>query len=202
MKFFCLSDTHAQRPENAVRRLDGQVILHAGDFYNEGVARAHPDWDDVLSRNDILMVRGNHDCVKTDLLDAHDLTMGLCRAGNVWVVGLGWCGHRYCDLAPEPLMTKHVLFLLDACSKVMSSGDRSVLVTHYPPACQMIRYREGFSYKAIASLVEALRPMAVVAGHLHSMSGRTVYHADAPVFFPGHKGCWLDVSEEGAKVTS
>jgi len=200
MRFFCLSDTHGQYPEGVVRRLDGQVILHAGDFYNEGIAQAHPDWDDIISRNDILVVRGNHDCVKTDLLDNHDLSMGLCRAGDVWVVGLGWCGHEYHNLAPEALMTKHVLCLLDACTKVLQDGDRTVLVTHYPPQHKMLKNWEGWEFKCITSLIHALRPQAVVAGHRHGMAGRTLYQDDVPIVFPGPKGCWLDVSEEGVKI--
>ena len=200
MRFFCLSDTHGQRPETDVRRLEGEVILHAGDFYDQGVALAHPDWDDVLSRNDILVVRGNHDCVKTPLLDEHDLSMGFCRAGDVWVVGLGWFGHEFHHLAPEALMTKHVLCLLDACTKTLRDGDRTVLVTHYPPEHEMLENREGWEFKCIGSLIDALGPQAVVAGHRHGMAGRKIYQGDVPIVFPGPKGCWLDASEDGARI--
>ena len=202
MKFYCMSDTHGGPPPAACLYMNGQVILHAGDFYNEGIPKAHFGWDDVLSKNDILMVRGNHDCVDTPLLDGHDLSLGLARAGDVWVVGLGWCGDEYNQLPPEALMTKRVIALLDLIQKSMSVGDRSVLVTHYLPTGPHFKNREGWEFKCINMLVEAIAPLAVVAGHRHGLAGKTFQQDDALIVFPGPKGGWLETFEGGAKWTA
>jgi Icc-related predicted phosphoesterase len=202
MKFFCMSDTHGGQPPAACMYMSDQVILHAGDFYNEGSPKAHFGWDEVLSKNDILMVRGNHDCVDTELLQSHDLTMGLSKVGDLWVVGLGWCGQEYNQLPPEALMTKMVIRLLETITKVFSEGDQCVLVTHYLPTGPNFKNWEGWEFKSINALIEAIRPVAVVAGHRHGLAGKVFYQGDIPIIFPGPKGGWLEVEEGVAKWKS
>ena len=201
MRFYCLSDTHGGPPPSAAMFMSGQIILHAGDLYNEGNPSLHHDWAKVLLDNDLLVVRGNHDCVDTDLLNAHDPTMGISKAGETWIVGIGWCGQAYNQLAPEALMTRGVVRLMDAITKVFADGDRSIVVTHYPPTNPALRNQEGWEFRCIMGLVDAIRPMAVVAGHRHGMAGRTIYQGDVPIIFPGPKGGWLDVSGESARWT-
>lgn len=203
MKLFCMSDTHGgPPPAKALSLPHGTVMLHAGDFYNEGSTKVHSDWTKVIggdTGNDILMVRGNHDCVETDFIKGHDLTMGFSRVEKTWIVGLGWCGREYNQLPPESLMTKLVLRLLDACSNTFKDGDRSILVTHYLPTGPYFKNCEGWEFKSINSLIDAIRPMAVIAGHRHGLAGKTFYQGDVPIIFPGPKGGWLEVEESGVK---
>jgi Icc-related predicted phosphoesterase len=203
MKLFCMSDTHGgPPPAKALSLPHGTVMLHAGDFYNEGSTKVHSDWTKVIggdTGNDILMVRGNHDCVETDFIKGHDLTMGFSRVEKTWIVGLGWCGQEYNQLPPEALMTKLVLRLLDACSNTFKAGDRSILVTHYLPTGPHFKNCEGWEFKSINSLIDAIRPMAVIAGHRHGLAGKTFYQGDVPIIFPGPKGGWLEVEEGGVK---
>ena len=261
MKLFCMSDTHGgPPPAKALSLPHGTVMLHAGDFYNEGSTKVHSDWTKVIggdTGNDILMVRGNHDCVETDFINiqqvqqpqtlvstpvrlvppiscpsrvnrdvvqvqeqvrqlllevqrerdrgllpgplGHDLTMGFSRVEKTWIVGLGWCGQEYNQLPTESLMTKLVLRLLDACSNTFKDGDRSILVTHYLPTGPYFKNCEGWEFKSINSLIDAIRPMAVIAGHRHGLAGKTFYQGDVPIIFPGPKGGWLEVEESGVK---
>jgi Icc-related predicted phosphoesterase len=200
VKLFCLSDTHGGPPPASLGYVSGQVILHAGDLYNEGNPSLHSAWSKVVhpagGDNDLLVVRGNHDCVNTPLLQAHDVTLGLRRAGDIWIVGVGWCGQEYNQLPPEALMTKGIVRLMDAIAKTFQDGDRCVLLTHYPPTHSMFKNQEGWEFKCINALVEAIRPLAVIAGHRHGLAGRTFYQGVVPIIFPGPKGGWLEVGEE------
>ena len=197
MRFYCLSDNHGDGPQGRQKSLNGEIILHAGDYYDKGNPKVNRSWEeDVFPNNDLLIVRGNHDCVESELLEKHDLTMGLSRAGDLWIVGLGWCYHRYDRLPPEALMSQVVLRLLTACSQVMGDGEPSILLTHYAPHNQFLRNKEGWTFHSVSKLCEALRPVAIVSGHLHSAHGRTLNHDGSLLVFPGPKGGFLEIDED------
>lgn len=199
MKFACLSDTHGRAPSMS---LDGcDVVLHAGDFYNElGVA----GWEEGnrIERlkewiKDLTIpaygVRGNHDCedpaewfLKHHGAGVHEL------APHLFLIGLSWTGERYFDLPLETDMGKHAQEVMKQACWKMKDGDMSIVLTHWPGDYKT-EVVPGFVLQVVRKLTEAVRPLAVVTGHIHDLANHSYDWNGTLIVHAGKRGCLLDV---------
>ena len=80
----------------------------------------------------------------------------------------------------------------------MVSGDHSILVTHYPVANSSL-YKskanpKGWIFDCVRQVIDALRPLAVVQGHIHDLFGFKKKFEGIQYLFPGPKGIIIDVN--------
>lgn len=192
-----------------------QAWLHAGDFYNWLDARRiqlgrsdHEHKNDIPALTSwlgaraipVYSVAGNHDVadpangrLKTDISgDLVEVSPGL------WVVGLGWCGERFDELPLERDMREVCKAVIDKCMSKMKNGDSSIILTHYPanlPELWMFDggNPEGWMFGCIRTVIDAIKPLAVIQGHLHGLFGHAGEYEGSLVVYPGPKGGYLDV---------
>jgi Icc-related predicted phosphoesterase len=78
-------------------------------------------------------------------------------------------------------------------------------LTHYPPLLNSVfkfsGNPAGWAFKCIASLVDELKPVAIVAGHVHELAGKIAEY-NGPGFkslvvFPGPQGGVLSIGKSG-----
>jgi len=193
--------------------------LHAGDIYNRGdLKKAHvvPEMKSIADgirdiKTPFFLVRGNHDCMDSAgvFSAAHELT-GHCNAvaEGIVVVGLGWTGGQFCDLPTERDM-KHV------CNSAKREfdfkampGDKVILLTHYIPWMRNVFVfngnPEGWAFECITDLVNEIKPLAIVQGHVHELFGlKAGYRQEefrSLIVCPGPKGGILTIDTESSNV--
>jgi Icc-related predicted phosphoesterase len=168
---------------------DGAVAwLHAGDVTN-GPTAVQDDSDPLadplrvevaawFARRSvpIFLVRGNHD-VTDDFrafqsgIDVTGLVLPL--APRLFVAGIGWHGERYFELPMEADLELVCDAVRRQARRKLMPRDRLVLLTHYPPRHPEFREvrgdRDGAGvwFDCVRRLVDELRPLAVVQGHVH-----------------------------------
>ena len=200
--------------------------LHAGDANNgpTAVGDGSDPFADPLRRNaaqwfasrsvPLFVVRGNHDGV--DDLRAFgsgaDLTGRVLQvAPRLYVAGIGWHGERYYELPYERDLAPVCESVLRQARRLVMPRDRLVLLTHYPARYTQVRTVEGDRdgagvwYDCVRNVVEQLRPLAVVQGHVHRWA-RTSFTTVAGdgnvlVLFPGPGGAVLTVDVEAGAAT-
>ena len=205
MQFACFSDTHGCHRPKILNPICG--ILHAGDLCDCGGDRTAASNPKVMTWKEDLTwaVRGNHDCGQ----EADQAFRKIDVSGSVikivpelWLVGIGWHGEFYFDLPLARDLAKIADDVLRQCLAKMLNGDRSILLTHFPPV--MPEHKYSHEYKPIFDVVKAIRPLAVVTGHLHDLQNpwKPSYCLEfegisIPVIVPGPQGALLTVDEKG-----
>ena len=206
--FFCCSDTHGKSPPNYPERdLDGW--LHAGDVCDKlWVGRPLPKSNNVMEIRDwvssrtkpVCAVHGNHDTFDGAKFFAacHDITGSVIEVAGVRIVGVGWCGMDFADLPGNPELQS----VANDCLRIFnrfSDMKPVVLLMHYP----FLSPDGEIKSVPLRDLVNDLRPVAVVQGHLHEWAA-THYRFDAGKFSslvlnPSSAGMLLRISESGAE---
>jgi Icc-related predicted phosphoesterase len=219
-RFLCCSDTHGATPP-AVDETEAVAWLHGGDANNgpTAVGDGSDPLDDPLRRDaarwfitrrlPVFVVRGNHDGVDDvrAFAGGTDLTGRLVEvAPRLYVAGIGWHGERYFELPFEADLRPVCEAVLRQARRLVMPRDRVVLLTHYParyPEAREVpgdRDGAGVWYDCVRQVVEELRPLVVVQGHVHRWA-RTAFTApvgDRQVLalFPGPSGAVVTVDIE------
>jgi Icc-related predicted phosphoesterase len=156
----------------------------------------------------VFAVRGNHDTVDEyrAFRSADDVTGRVAKLGDgLYVAGVGWRGELYYELPTESDLRSVCDAVERHSRRLVMPSDRLVLLTHYPPRLPGMREIErdvrdgGTWYDCVRELADAIRPVAIVQGHVHRWSGtsQTVEVAGRPVlvFHPGRHGGALLIDE-------
>jgi len=214
MKIFCCSDTHGEIPPFAG---EAECFCHAGDLYNylgkrvQGVSekdyakmknhRGLVEWKQKIPCP-CYFVKGNHDCYDLYNVMDQDLSEKIVQlADGLHLVGIGWSGSMYYDLPMERTLIPICERLLDQAVAQLKQGDHTIILCHFPPYYSFYgEYYEGFLFKTMTKMVEALRPLAIIQGHLHQLSGQAFTHEGTLLCFPGPQGMLLEVN--GERVTA
>ena len=202
-KFLCCSDTHGQLPP-AVKDQSITAVLHAGDFFGMGKKQAQAcrlqEWA-AACPVPVLRVKGNHDCAPWgQLLEGcgHDISGQVVRiAPGLHVAGIGWAGEQYFDLPTEEDLKAVCDKALASARSTMKPGDRCVLLTHYPANLSEVfpsdgSDKTGVFWHCLRELIHALRPLAVIQGHVHGLflsQGQYTFNGGCTlVAYPGPEG--------------
>ena len=216
-RLLCCSDTHGALPPDI--KEDGALAwLHAGDVNNgpTAVGDGSDPLDDPLRRDaarwfaarrcPVFVVKGNHDGLD-DLrafATATDVTGRVVAvAPRLFVAGIGWHGERYFELPFEADLRPVCDAVLRQVRRLVMPRDRVVLLTHYParyPQVQEVqgdRDGAGVWYDCVRHVVEELRPLVVIQGHVHRW-GRTAFSVPTGgrqvlAVFPGPTGATVTV---------
>jgi Icc-related predicted phosphoesterase len=190
------SDTHG----GALPRWQGMGIsaaLHAGDVYDAPSAmeddRFPTQWAESLGVP-VLAVRGNHDNQDHGRFFrvADDITGRLRKLlPGLWVAGIGFGPKLHFDLPGESDLQPQCNDLVRIARREVMPGESLILLTHYPPnlgelPCEEVP-KHG-TYRCVADLVEELRPIAVVQGHVHQWFGRQWRWEGMLIVSPGPQG--------------
>lgn len=204
------SDTHG----GLLPRWPGKclaAILHAGDVHH-APSLIDDEGDPSLRQwvesagSPVLAVRGNHDHRDPGrFFQAADDITGRLRqlAPGLWVAGVGLAPERYYDLPGESDMEPQCSDLLRQARRQVMPSDRLILLTHYPPKLPELPHGEvpaHWTYLCLAQLVEQLRPVAIVQGHVHDWFGRQWRRPDGTLIVsPGPMGGLLTVAGDSAR---
>jgi Icc-related predicted phosphoesterase len=224
-RFLCCSDTHG-RPPPEVDEAGATAWLHAGDANNgpTSAGDGSDPLDDPLRRDTarwfttrhvpLYIVRGNHDGVDDykSFTPATDLTGRVVPiAPRLWLAGIGWHGERYFELPFEADLRKVCDAVLHQARRLVMPSDHVVLLTHYPARYPKVREVEGDRdgagvwYDCVRDVVDALRPLVILQGHVHRWA-RTAFTVPAGdrqllALFPGPTGAVVTVDVESGSAT-
>ena len=177
MQVLCCADTHGFPPRASAA--SALCWLHAGDALDYcNPQSTMTDWAKSQA-TPVYAVRGNHDCK-----DPYGF-FGAVRevSGNVVriaeklvLVGVGWHGESYIDIPKDSDLQPVCNRILNKITAEVQSGDRFVVLSHYPPKTTYFHppYHEG--YNCITELIELIMPVLVVFGHIHEWGGQSVLH--------------------------
>jgi len=200
MKIACVSDNHSHAPPPIQ---DVDFWLHAGDIYDGRNHKLHDSW---LKIPEIYAVRGNHDYYdhKKFMKPEVEVT-GIVREvrPGFFIVGIGWCSNRFFELPLNDNIAKCCHEVLRQCLFKMKDRDQSIILSHYAPLTDKIvgGSKEGWMYNSIQKVVEAIKPIAVVYGHIHDLFGQT-YVKDGTLYIcAGPKGGVLDTQSSTFSIT-
>jgi len=193
------SDTHGEPPPT----ISADVILHAGDVYEsdrhvEGVRK----WAAMPQRT--LAVRGNHDGFDpVGFFNSREFTITALE-DNIWLVGLGFATQ---DLSYGPFAVPTEAALASVAAGVLAEtvdlippGAQTILLSHYAPTSMFHQAQEGFFFNCIPKMCEALRPVALLYGHIHQLFGRECMVGDTPAFSLGPKGLTFTIENGTIRV--
>lgn len=216
-RLFCVSDTHGKPPPQP----EGDVVacLHGGDFYNKGTKKyrtlfgpnglALLDWAEA-NKTQYYSVRGNHDGndeVSFFSTHSREVTGAAARlTDDLVLVGVGWNGSYHYDLPNEEGVGVYCNQAMNSLVKIVKPSDSFVVLSHYPAWTPKVFGRVGspkplgWMFDCVKELVDELKPIAVVAGHVHELSGKVAVY-DGPrhtslLVFPGPVGGILTVDTE------
>jgi len=208
MDILCCADSHnAGPPKHAIEF--PVAWLHAGDFYHQGNSYKTPKSSPLIEQwmgisVPIFSVKGNHDCF-SDMpffKKSNDVT-GSCAeiAPGLMVIGIGWHGGLFYDLPLERDMQKVCIDAKRAYNLKTKLSDQIILLTHYPPWIQTLyaysKNPEGWMFECVKELVDEIKPMVIVQGHVHELAGtQLVYRGpgfDSLIINPGPQGELLHI---------
>lgn len=209
VRLLCCSDTHGSPPPPVDER-GAAAWLHGGDVYEQTssvdpatVQRGMRRWLDGRSIP-VYAVRGNHDKVDAAgvFQDGRDVTGQVRKiAEGLWVAGIGWFGDSPYDVPTENDVAPLCDNIRRDAARSLKPSDRLILLTHYPALlrglCPLAGYAGGGILDGIRLLIENLKPIAVVQGHVHEwfgMSGVFDYAGGRSLIVnPGPQGALLDL---------
>lgn len=216
LKFLCCSDTHGEMLP-ALSAEGAVAWLHAGDVHNKTRRSKEAKFSEAMaawaSLNNLPVhaVRGNHDCtLQSEFFNKFNDMSGRCEelAPGLMLVGIGWAGGEYYDLPTERDMKA-------VCDEIRRSllmkgkpGDRIILLSHYPPWSEklydiderMAAKHAGWLFSAVTELIDEIKPMVVIQGHVHEFFGNQMVY-DGPtcrtlIVSAGPNGGILNVDPE------
>ena len=213
IRIACYADLHGKLPEPP----NGMTIMVAGDALSYGRVGFPKEEDADFSRwartRRVLAVKGNHDCPPNSLYWSEDVT-GRCLqvVPGISVVGIGWAGRDFFDLPREMDMEP----VCNAASSMAlrqrllaKSPDKLIVLTHYPPLLDSVLKFSGnpagWAFRCIASMIDILKPVAVVAGHVHELAGKVAEYKGpglkSLIVFPGQQGgvLYVNAKSNGAR---
>ena len=180
LRFLCCTDTHGETPPKGNER-NATAWLHAGDICNTGATihgglqvKRLANW---ASRRTIpaYAVQGNHDCgFGAEVLGrfAKDVTGKVVNiAPHLFLAGTGWSGAKFFDVPDENALEPVCQQVLAQARSLLSPDDRCILLSHYPPRIPALEHKgvgEDYTFRCVKVLVDELKPLAVVYGHIHS----------------------------------
>lgn len=208
-------------PPPGIDENEAVAWLHAGDV-NNGPTTAGDGSDPledplrcdaarwfVTRRVPVFVVKGNHDGVDDfhAFSRATDLTGRVVQvAPRLYVAGIGWHGERYFELPFEADLRPVCDAVLRQARRLVMPRDRVVVLTHYPARYPEVnevagdRDGAGVWYDCVRQVVEELRPLVIVQGHVHRWA-RTAFCVsvgDRQVLavFPGPTGAVVTIDTE------
>ncbi|CAL2042801.1 unnamed protein product [Caenorhabditis brenneri] len=188
LKVVCISDTHEQLHNVTVP--DGDVLIHAGDFTNNGNRDELIKFNEEMTRfphKYKLVVAGNHelgfdhDEDQNDRLDAdkgngtedgYELLTNVTYLQDKAVVidGIKFFGSSYHPLRGFPFYRTRATELKRCWEKV--PNDTDVLITHTPPLGYLDQFGdERWGCKDLLEKVEQVKPAYHIFGHVHERHG-------------------------------
>jgi len=210
--FHCLSDTHGLiQLESA----NAEVLawLHAGDFFDRGNQQITAEERNGLERwagdcrASVFSVQGNHDCgAAKELLDrcTTDITGGLVEiVPTLFVAGVGWSGGRYYDLPGERELESVCASVLHMARRKLFKSDSCILLTHYP--AEVPQSCSEPQFRCLQHLIEILKPLVVIQGHVHSLFGTQWLSASGSLIInPGPTGgtLFIDLHQRRARFVA
>ena len=207
----CCSDTHGRFPPMATAP-PPLAFLYAGDYYDRAQRSTGPkdsapaEWL-TSAAAPVYAVRGNHDQDDPHGFFARSIDAGGAiqqLAPSLFIAGLGWHGERYFELPREIDLERVCDRLRTMAAAKLGPADRLVLLTHYPaemPAVFSFRpRRSGWWFACVRRLIDNLRPIAVVQGHIHQLEGHSAaYEVEGRsvlIAFPGPRGMKIAIDTE------
>lgn len=188
LKVVCISDTHEQLHNVTVP--DGDVLIHAGDFTNNGKRAELIKFNEEMTRfphKYKLVVAGNHelgfdhDENQSDRQDA-DKGLGTDEGYNlltnvtylqdkeITIEGVKFFGSSYHPLRGFPFYRTRATELAE-CWKAVPN-DTDVLITHTPPLGYLDQFGdERWGCRDLLSTVERIKPAYHIFGHVHERHG-------------------------------
>jgi Icc-related predicted phosphoesterase len=192
--FSAFSDTHGDRPP----AISADVVLHAGDIYEDD---AHISgvkaWAELPQRT--LAIRGNHDGFDpVGFFNSREFTV-TALDDKIWVVGIGFATQ---DLSYGPFAVPTERKLSEIAANVLAEtvdvippNAQTILLSHYAPTSVFASAREGFIFDCIPKMCKALRPVALLYGHIHQFFGRECIVEGTPAYSLGPKGLTFTVDD-------
>lgn len=193
MRVVAVSDTHDRHEQVTVP--DGDVLIHAGDFTDDGSrssVAAFNDWLGTLPHDHKIVVAGNHEHVLDTAENGADAAVLLDNAhylhdASVVIDGVTFWGSPWIR-RPWPAFLRSTAFAHPDEQALRSKQtsvpeDTDVLVTHGPPRGIGDHHTFLFANAGSQALRDAIRrvsPQYHVFGHVHERYGR--YHCDGTTF--------------------
>lgn len=219
LKFLCCSDTHAKTPP-PLDETDVTAWLHAGDVYSHGHFAKGTKTSPAIERLSLWMserkipvyaVKGNHDCsFDVPFFNAAENMTKRCKpiAPHLFLYGLGWHGSAYFDLPTESNMRNVIEEAKREWILRSMPSDKVIILSHYPfwsPTLYSFNSNpEGWMFQCIRELMDEIKPLAIIQGHVHELMGRqNIYTGpdyETLAVFPGPEGGTLSVDPETSVV--
>jgi Icc-related predicted phosphoesterase len=208
-RFLCVSDLHGDIPQDVTDEAGYAGWLVAGDIALDGNGKQFVKWS-LKRTTKLYAVSGNHDSgvFGSYLLNHHyhgvsGMAERICS--GLILVGVGWCGsfNYQCNILPtEKELGAVCKAAAKAARKIKMPGDATILLTHYPPKLPGIAaYSEGGPgrfYGCVRSMVDLLKPVAVVHGHSHELFCTQVKYGKTLLCCPGPEATVLTIGKDGA----
>ncbi|PAV68149.1 hypothetical protein WR25_09497 isoform C [Diploscapter pachys] len=179
LKVVCISDTHEQLDKFKERGIpDGDVLIHAGDFVNQGSSEKIEEFNQILGtlpHRTKIVVAGNHelgfDPIEADFSSLFQIIKPFfnsrrpkCAICRTLVNGVKFYGASNHPLPSYPFYTARGQEMQYAWSKIPANTD--VLITHTPPLGYMDTFTsnwgpERWGCKDLLTVVERIKPKFV-----------------------------------------
>ncbi|CCD64762.1 Calcineurin-like phosphoesterase domain-containing protein [Caenorhabditis elegans] len=188
LKVVCISDTHEQLHNVTVP--DGDVLIHAGDFTNNGKREELIKFNEEMTRfphKYKLVVAGNHELGfdhDENQGERQDADKGLgtedgyniltnvtyLQDKGVTIDGVTFFGSSYHPLRGFPFYRNRAEQLAE-CWKAVPN-DTNVLITHTPPLGYLDQFGdERWGCRDLLKTVERIQPAYHIFGHVHEQHG-------------------------------
>ena len=220
VRVICCSDTHSRQLPGA-DETGAATWLHSGDIYEAVAPRNNAAQKSACEavarwlegrRIPVFAVRGNHDILDpAGFFDGgRDLTGHVRKvADHLWLAGIGWFGDRPYDTPGESDLEKICDSVRRQALRQVMPSDRLILLTHYPAKVPglfpLAGYAVGGVLDCVRRLVEDLKPVAVVQGHVHEWFGTSATFEYAGgrslLVNPGPSGAILKMAIETGRVS-
>jgi Icc-related predicted phosphoesterase len=123
--------------------------------------------------------------------------------------GIGWSGGMYYDLPTEYDIEKVIESARRELILKSKTGDVFIILTHYPPWIPLFYPHSnnpaGWMFSCIQKLMDEIKPMVVLQGHVHELAGNQFIYNGADfktlVVSPGPDGGILSIDKESMNAS-